>query len=169
MRTNLALQVDLKSSVNTKPAHAASLSIGELAAAAGLSASAIRYYEDAGILPKPHRVSGQRRYQPDTVDRLMLIRFCSRLGMSLSDIRRLVSTPKGVRAKETWRQLVDGQLEEISALITTAQNVERVLLESRDCDCVTPASCRFLNEERAKPPPTRRRLGLHDALKAELV
>ena len=155
--------------MNATPAHQSSLSIGDLALAAGLSASAIRYYEDAGILPKPRRVSGQRRYQPDAIDRLMLIRFCSRLGMTLSDIRRLVATPKSVRAKETWRQLVDGQLEEITALIATAQNVERVLLESRDCDCVTPESCRFLNEERAKPPPTRRRLGLHDALKAELV
>jgi MerR family redox-sensitive transcriptional activator SoxR len=145
------------------------LSIGDLAATTGLSASAIRYYEDAGILPKPRRVSGQRRYQPEAVDRLMLIRFCTRLGMRLSDIRRLVSTPKGAHAKEAWRQLVDGQLEEITALIATAQGVERVLLESRDCDCVTPESCRFLNEERAKPSPTRRRLGFHDALKAELV
>jgi len=169
MRTSLSLQVSLKSNVNTKSAQAASLSIGELAAASGLRASAIRYYEDAGVLPKAARVRGQRTYRPDAVDRLMLVRFCSRLGMSLSDIRRLVSTPKGARSKQTWRQLVDGQLEEITALIATAQNVERVLLESRDCDCVTPESCRFLNEERAKPPPTRRRLGFHDALKAELV
>ena len=155
--------------MNTKSAQAASLSIGELAAASGLRASAIRYYEEAGVLPKAARTSGQRVYRPDALDRLMLIRFCSRLGMSLSDIRRLVSTPKGARSKQIWRKLVDGQLEEISALITTAQNVERVLLESRECDCVTPESCRFLNEERAKPPPTRRRLGFHDALKAELV
>lgn len=155
--------------MNTKSSHTTSLTIGELAAASGLRTSAIRFYEDAGLLPKPRRVSGQRQYQPDAIDRLMLIRFCSRLGMPLSDIRRLLSAPKGPRAKATWRQLVDGQLEEVTALISTAHNVERVLLESRDCDCVTPESCRFLREERAKPPPTRRRLGLHDALKAELV
>jgi MerR family regulatory protein len=44
----------------------ASLSIGQVAAATGLRTSAIRYYEDTGILPKPERVSGQRRYQGDT-------------------------------------------------------------------------------------------------------
>lgn len=155
--------------MNTNSSHQTWLSIGELAAASGLRTSAIRFYEDAGLLPKPRRANGQRQYQPETIDRLMLIRFCSRLGMRLSDIRRLLAAPRGPQAKVTWRRLVDGQLEEVAALIATAQNVERVLLESRDCDCVTPESCRFLREERAKPPPTRRRLGLHDALKAELV
>jgi len=152
--------------VNT---NSAVLSIGDLAAASGLAASAIRYYESAGLLPKARRIGGKRFYNPDTVDRLMLIRFCARLGISLDDIRKLLAVPRGERGKEHWRRLVDSQLEEITALISAAQGVERVLLESRDCDCVTPATCRFLNEERQKPPPTRRRLGLHDALKAELV
>jgi len=145
------------------------LSIGDLATATGLAASAIRYYETAGLLPKPRRISGKRFYNADAVDRLMLIRFCARLGISLHDIRKLLAVPRGDGAKEHWRGLVDRQLEEINALIAAAQGVERVLQESRDCDCVTPATCRFLVEEREKPPPTRRRLGLHDALKAELV
>jgi MerR family transcriptional regulator, redox-sensitive transcriptional activator SoxR len=136
------------------------LSIGDLAAATGLRASAIRYYEDAGILPKPDRVSGKRRYHADTVDRVMLIRFCSRLGMRLADIRGLLATPRGPRAKESWRRLVDHKLEEIAGLITSARGVERVLRESRDCDCVTLESCEFLRDEHAKPPPSQRnRLG----------
>jgi len=134
----------------------ASLSIGDVAAAAGLHASAIRYYEDAGILPKPGRVSGKRRYHPDTIDRLMLIRFCSRLGMRLVDIRGLLATPRGTRAKEYWRRLVDGKLDEIAGLINAARGVERILRESRDCDCLTLESCAFLRDERAKPAPARR-------------
>lgn len=132
------------------------LSIGEVAAATGLRTSAIRYYEDAGILPKPDRVSGKRRYDADTVDRLMLIRFCSRLGMRLADIRGLLATPRGSRAKEYWRRLVDGKLDEIAGLITAARGVERILRESRDCDCVTLESCVYLRDERAKPPPSQR-------------
>ena len=134
----------------------ASLSIGDVAAATGLHASAIRYYEDAGILPKPDRVSGKRRYHPDTIDRLMLIRFCSRLGMRLTDIRGLLTTPRGTRAKEYWRRLVDGKLDEIAGLINAARGVERILRESRDCDCVTLESCAFLRDERAKPAAARR-------------
>jgi MerR family transcriptional regulator, redox-sensitive transcriptional activator SoxR len=136
----------------------AQLSIGEVAAATGFRPSAIRYYEDAGVLPKPDRVSGKRRYSAETIDRLMLIRFCSRLGMRLADVRGLLVTRRGLRAKEQWRRLVDGKLDEIGDLIQAAQGVERILRESRDCDCVTLASCRFLKEERAKPPPARRRL-----------
>ena len=134
----------------------ATLSIGDVAAATGLHASAIRYYEDAGILPKPDRVSGKRRYHPDTIDRLMLIRFCSRLGMRLTDIRGLLTTPRGTRAKEYWRRLVDGKLDEIAGLINAARGVERILRESRDCDCVTLESCAFLRDERAKPAAARR-------------
>ena len=130
----------------------ASLSIGEVAAATGLRASAIRYYEDAGILPKPERVSGKRRYNGDTIDRITLIRFCRRLGMNLKDVRGLLATPRDSLAKDQWRRLVDGRLEEIGALITAARGVERILRESRDCDCVTLASCSFLVDERAKPP-----------------
>ena len=135
-----------------------SLSIGEVAAATGLRTSAIRYYEETGILPEPDRVSGKRRYNSDTVDRLMLIRFCSRLGMRLADIRGLLATPRGSRAKAYWRGLVDGKLYEIDGLIKAAKGVERILRESRDCDCVTLASCAFLRDEREKPPLSRRRL-----------
>src|ERR1700738_4679576 len=160
MLTRLALQVDLKSSVNTKSRATgtfvkATLSIGDVAAATGLHASAIRYYEDAGILPKPGRVSGKRRYHPDTIDRVMLIRFCSRLGMRLTDIRGLLATPRGTRAKEYWRRLVDGKLDEIAGLINAARGVERILRGGRDCDCVTLESCAFLRDERAKPVPAR--------------
>ena len=135
-----------------------SLTIGEVAAATGYRTSAIRYYEDAGILPKADRVSGQRRYDRDAIDRLTLIRFCSRLGMSLADVRGLLATPRGNGAKAFWRQLVDAKLDEINGLIMAAQGVERILRESRDCDCVTLESCSLLREERAKPPPARRRL-----------
>jgi MerR family redox-sensitive transcriptional activator SoxR len=156
MVITVALQVDLKSNMSTKLAVNPALSIGDIAAATGLRTSAIRYYEDTGILPKPDRVSGKRRYNADTVDRLLLIRFCSRLGMRLSEIRGLLATPTGSRAKDYWRRLVDGKLDEIAGLITAARGVERVLRESRDCDCVTLASCAFLKDERAKPPPSQR-------------
>jgi DNA-binding transcriptional MerR regulator len=135
-----------------------SLSIGDVAAATGLRTSAIRYYEEAGVLPTPVRVSGKRRYDSDTIDRLTLVRFCGRLGMSLADVRGLLAAPRGRRAKDYWRQLVDGKLVEISGLIKSARGVERVLRESRGCDCVTPASCSWLRDERTKPPSRRRAL-----------
>jgi MerR family redox-sensitive transcriptional activator SoxR len=135
----------------TQARASASLAIGEVASATGLQASAIRYYEDVGLLPSADRVGGKRRYRPDTIDRLMLIRFSRRLGFRISDIRGLLVDPSGQRRKDAWRKLVDARLDEVSALIDGARAVERVLRESRDCDCVTLDSCRFLREERLRP------------------
>jgi MerR family redox-sensitive transcriptional activator SoxR len=125
----------------------ATLTIGDVARAVGVRTSAIRYYEDAGLLPKAARVGGKRRYEADAIDRLLLVRFCQRLGFSLSDVRRILTDPSGGRPKALWRQLVDAKLAEINGLITSARQVQRVLRESRDCDCVTLSSCRFLQRE----------------------
>jgi hypothetical protein len=78
--------------------------------------------------------------------------------MSLADVRELLAAPTGRGAKAYWRQLVDAKLDEIGNLINAALGVQRILRESRDCDCVTLASCSFLSDERAKLPPSRRRL-----------
>lgn len=159
----MALQVDLKSSTvfdvaPTPASDSATLTIGQVAQAAGLPTSAIRYYEEVGLLPKPARVGGKRRFDPDAIDRLLLIRFGRRLGFRLSDMRGLLFDPRNPKAKNAWRRLVDARLEEVAALIHSAQAVERVLRESRDCDCVTLDSCRFLQEERRRPAAAGRRV-----------
>jgi DNA-binding transcriptional MerR regulator len=125
----------------------ASLTIGEVATRVGLRASALRYYEEAGLLPPPDRLAGKRRYSPEVVELLLLIRFCQRVGFSLAEVRELFTSTGGRRAKERWRELVDAKLTEVDALIKQAQVMKRVLKESRDCDCVTLESCAFLKDE----------------------
>jgi MerR family transcriptional regulator, redox-sensitive transcriptional activator SoxR len=125
-----------------------SLTIGQVAQRVGLRPSALRYYEDAGLLPPAERVAGQRRYSPEVVDLLLLIRFCQRVGFSLAEVRRLLAAPRGRAAKKRWRELVDAKLVEVDALIEQAEQMKRVLQESRDCDCVTLEACAFLEEER---------------------
>jgi MerR family redox-sensitive transcriptional activator SoxR len=132
-----------------------SLTIGEVAAQVGLRASALRYYEEAGILPPPERLAGKRRYSPEVVELLLLIRFCQRLGFTLAEVRTLLGSPSGRRAKERWRELVDAKLIEVDALIAQAREMKRLLRESRDCDCVTLESCSFLVEEAARVPIDR--------------
>ena len=152
----LALQADLKSStideqMATSLVEGPRLTIGQVAGEVGLRTSAIRYYEDAGLLPHAVRVGGKRRYTRDVIDRLLLIRFCQRLGFALKDVRRLLHDPTGARPKQLWRQLVDAKLTEIGALIESARGVERILRESRECDCITLSSCRFLQRELEEP------------------
>lgn len=69
-----------------------SLSVGQLASRAGVRADTVRYYERAGLLPRPLRTDGDhRRYGPADVDRLLFIRGAQRLGLRLSQIRELIA------------------------------------------------------------------------------
>jgi DNA-binding transcriptional MerR regulator len=75
---------------NSEPA-TRSLSVGQLAARAGVRADTIRYYERAGLLPEPDRTGGDhRRYGPADLDRMLFIRGARRLGLRLAEIRELV-------------------------------------------------------------------------------
>jgi DNA-binding transcriptional MerR regulator len=67
------------------------LKIGELAHAAGTTASAIRYYEDIGLLPLPSRAGGQRRYDDGDVRRVTFIRRCRGFGFSIEQVRILTT------------------------------------------------------------------------------
>lgn len=71
---------------------AGELSVGQLAALAGVRTDTVRYYERAGLLPEPHRTSGDhRRYGPADADRLLFIRGAQRLGLRLAEIRELLT------------------------------------------------------------------------------
>ena len=63
------------------------LTIGEVARRAGVRASAIRYYEEAGLLPAPERVGGKRRYDEGILRRLAIIGGAKRAGFTLREIR----------------------------------------------------------------------------------
>jgi len=88
------------------PGGAALLAIGELAALAGKRPSAIRYYEQIGLLPPPARVAGQRRYHHHTVRTLAVIDTGQRAGLALDEIKLLLSaSPDAVRRSTgcgTW-------------------------------------------------------------------
>jgi DNA-binding transcriptional MerR regulator len=90
------------------------MKIGELAGRSGLHASAIRYYERRGLLLAPHRAGGQRRYSADALDRVLLIRFASEMGFTLSEIKVFLNglrddAPVGPR----WKKLAHRKIQEV--------------------------------------------------------
>ena len=97
------------------------LSIGAVARASGLAASALRYYERAGLLPAPPRRSGQRRYGEHVFGRIALIRLALEAGFTVSETRLFVSgfspdTPPAAR----WRLLAARKLVELKAQMQRA-------------------------------------------------
>jgi len=63
------------------------MKIGDLAAAAGVATSLVRYYEARGVIPPPGRAAGVRAYEPAALERLRSALVARRLGLSLAEIR----------------------------------------------------------------------------------
>src|SRR5215211_2943307 len=118
------------------------LSIGEVARRSGLRPSALRYYEEAGIVPPPRRVNGRRRYDASVLTRIAVIRMAQEAGFTIEEVKTLISGfPAGTAASARWQALAHRKLAEVDALIARVQAMRRVLEESLACGCLSLETC----------------------------
>lgn len=116
--------------------------ISEVANRAGIHASAIRYYEDVGILPSPERRHGQRVYTETVFADLALIDTAQRAGCTVAEIRELIhGFPPETTPGDRWRAFATRKLPDVDALIARAQEMKRILEESLACDCGSLQEC----------------------------
>jgi MerR family transcriptional regulator, redox-sensitive transcriptional activator SoxR len=118
------------------------MKIGQLARGAGLNASAIRYYEKCGLLAPPQRLNGQRRYPADALHRVLLVRFASDMGFTLSEIKLFLSglrdnTPVGPR----WKKLATRKLTEVDQTIARSLKLKSLLQALLRCHCASLQQC----------------------------
>lgn len=127
------------------------LTIGEVARRAGVRPSALRYYEEVGVLPPAERQSGQRRYDEAVLARLAVVRVAQEVGFTVAEIRALVEgfDQTGVAA-ERWQKLASRKLTEVDALIAHAENMKRLLEESLRCGCLTLDACALVADLRQR-------------------
>jgi MerR family redox-sensitive transcriptional activator SoxR len=119
----------------------ASLTIGQVAAAVGLNASALRYYERRGVMPMPERTSGQRRYRTDAIARLRTIRAAQQVGLSLAEITQLLAGADNGESAEVLRELAERRLPDVEALIERAQALKGWLELAAECRCASLDIC----------------------------
>lgn len=113
-----------------------SLSIGQVAAAAGVNASALRYYEKIDLLAPDERQSGHRRYDASAVRKLNVIGIAQRAGFSLDQVRLLVTPVKaGSNVSEQLRALAELKLPEVETAIAELHSVRDWLNAAKGCDC----------------------------------
>jgi MerR family redox-sensitive transcriptional activator SoxR len=139
------------------------LAIGEVARQSGKAASAIRYYELMGLIGKPVRVSGRRRYSPEVVRTLAVIETGQRAGLSLDEIRLLLhASVSDAAATERLRELAEERLPILREAIARAELVRTWLEQAADCCCPTLDDCPLFDEPSQLPerPTARPRLGL---------
>src|SRR5215217_4547830 len=94
------------------------LTIGEVARRAGVATSSIRYYERIGLLPKPGRLGGQRRYDAEVLGRLGFIGVAQSAGFKLREIKALMEGVDGASGLgEQMRRLSSRKLDEVELLL----------------------------------------------------
>jgi MerR family transcriptional regulator, redox-sensitive transcriptional activator SoxR len=118
------------------------MKIGQLARSANLNASAIRYYEKMGLLAPPQRLGGQRRYPAEALYRVLLLRFASEMGFTLSEIKLFLSglrdkTPVGPR----WKKLAARKLIEVEHNIARSLKLKALLQGLCRCHCASLQQC----------------------------
>jgi DNA-binding transcriptional MerR regulator len=107
------------------------LTIGELARRAGVTASALRYYEELGLLPAPARISGQRRY-PESAARLVgAILLYSDAGFTLAEQKALIASRTS--APGEWDRLARRKLAELDEQIARAQAARDAISHGLRC------------------------------------
>jgi len=121
----------------------AEFTISEVARQVGVQPSAIRYYEQIGLLPPARRVSGQRRYDSTMLYRLAVIQRARQLGFTLDEIRQLFfGVRSAARASERWQELSRRKMAELDDLMNGIESVRRLLRKMmKNCRCETLEQC----------------------------
>jgi len=141
----------------------AELRIGELAAQSGLAATALRYYEQAGLLTAPRRTqAGYRVYDASAVPRLMFIRAAQAVGLSLAEIREILRLrDSGTAPCSHVVELIQRHRAEVLARISELQRLERDLAQLAEqgarlnpADCAPADICRVIPLELAHEAAT---------------
>jgi MerR family redox-sensitive transcriptional activator SoxR len=116
------------------------MTIGQVARQSGLAASAIRFYEQAGVLPKPGRIGGRRVYNQSILERLAVIERAKACGFSLDETRRLFfGFREGTPPSERWQTLARRKLVELDELVRKIAATKDLL--QRPCACKDLAEC----------------------------
>jgi MerR family transcriptional regulator, redox-sensitive transcriptional activator SoxR len=118
------------------------LAISDVARVFGLRTSAIRYYEQIGILPPPVRQNGQRRYDDSVLFRLAVVQRARETGFTLEEIRELFfGFPTGTRPPKRWHQLSQRKIAELRERMMRLKLMETLLKRLDECRCDALEEC----------------------------
>jgi MerR family redox-sensitive transcriptional activator SoxR len=140
------VEVRLKSS---NPVAMTDLTIGELADRSGVAPSALRFYEDRGLIASRRTTGNQRRYPRATLRRVAFIRTAQRVGLTLEEVSEALATlPEGrtptkadwSRLSRSWRPRLDEQIRRIELL---RDRLDGCI----GCGCLSLRTCSLVNPE----------------------
>jgi MerR family redox-sensitive transcriptional activator SoxR len=125
------------------------LTIGELSRRSGIAPSALRFYEDAGLITSERSAGNQRRYERSVLRRVAFVRAAQRVGLSLDDVRTALATlPAGrTPTKADWTRLSRGWRPLLDARITALEQLRDRLDGCIGCGCLSLRTCHLYNPD----------------------
>ncbi|MCX5497354.1 redox-sensitive transcriptional activator SoxR [Kaistia dalseonensis] len=138
------------------------LTVGQLAARAGVAVSALHFYESKGLIRSNRTLGNQRRYAGDVLRRVSIIRIAQELGISLAEVgAAFEQLPKDRSpSREDWELMSSRWAEKLDARIALLQRLRNGLADCIGCGCLSIDRCSLLNwnDRQAAEGPGPRRL-----------
>jgi len=127
----------------------ADLSIGAVSDRTGVSASALRFYEDEGLILAVRSSGGQRRYARDVLRRVSFIRVAQQVGLSLDEIRTALHALPDRRTptEKDWQRLSAAWRSRLDAQIALLERLRDRLDGCIGCGCLSLRFCQMLNPD----------------------
>jgi MerR family redox-sensitive transcriptional activator SoxR len=125
------------------------MTIGEVSQRSGVAASALRYYDDRGLISSERAGSGHRRYPRSVLRRIAFIVFAQRVGLSLDEIAHELGRLRPDRApgRKDWQRLSSTWTERIDERIAELERLRGSLTECIGCGCLSLSRCALSNPE----------------------
>jgi len=121
--------------------------IGEIARRSGVAASALRFYEERGLITSERTGSGQRRYPRPVLRRIAFIVFAQRIGLMLDEIAAELAKlpPDRVPTGRDWSQLSKTWSSRVDERIAELERLRAGLTQCIGCGCLSLDRCRLSN------------------------
>ena len=125
------------------------LTIGQVAARTGVATSALRFYEERGLIASERNGGGHRRYARPVIRRVAFILFAQRVGLTLEQIgEELARLPAGRTPKrEDWAQLSAGWRTRVDEQIAQLERLRESLTDCIGCGCLSLDRCALVNPD----------------------
>jgi MerR family redox-sensitive transcriptional activator SoxR len=123
------------------------LTIGEVSKRSGVAASALRFYEERGLIESHRAGSGHRRYPRPVLRRIAFIVFAQRVGLTLEEIGAELAKlpPDRAPTRRDWARLSSGWSDRIDERIAELERLKEGLTECIGCGCLSLGRCQFAN------------------------
>jgi MerR family redox-sensitive transcriptional activator SoxR len=123
------------------------LTIGEVSRRSGVAASALRFYEERGLISAERAGSGHRRYPRPVLRRVAFVVFAQRVGLSLGEIAAELAKlpPDQAPGRRDWSRLSAAWSSRIDARIAELERLRSGLTECIGCGCLSLDRCRLAN------------------------